>query len=123
MEKLYRKLSNGRYVEAGYDTDLMSDGVWLVQTKPSSRSVTSLVWRVGEIKRPADIVTHASLQTLESELGKYIHQLTKEDSAEYQELKKMYGDWVGGPLTIVNVTCSELASLVLRRIAIQLEDV
>lgn len=37
MEKIYRKLENGRYVEAGYNIPDISDGIWVVQTKPYSK--------------------------------------------------------------------------------------
>jgi hypothetical protein len=51
MEKLYRKKKNGRYEEVIGYTDTLSDGIWLVQTKPYSRSLTSLLWKVGDLKR------------------------------------------------------------------------
>ena len=122
MEKLYRKLPNGRYEATGYDIDNLSDGIWLVQTNPFSRSMTNLVWRVGEIKKPADIVTHASLQAIENELTMYLYQLTKDSSEEYKELKKMYGNWVRGPLQVGNISCSELVSIILRQIAIKIDE-
>lgn len=121
MEKLYRKLPNGRYEATGYDIDKLNDGIWLVQTNPISKSITSMVWRVGEIKKPADIVTHASLQAMENELTMFLYKLTQEDSSEYQELKQMYGNWVRGPLQIGNVSCSELVSIILRQIAIKID--
>ena len=73
MEKLYRKNSKGRYESIGYNSipDL-SDGIWLVQSSPSSRSVSSLVWKVGDLKRPVDIVTHASLQAVADDLVSYL---------------------------------------------------
>ena len=122
MEKLYRKKENGKYECVGYDYDCLSDGVWLVQTKPHSTSMTNLMWRVGDIKKPIDVVTHASLQTMEDKISSYLYQLTQESSNEYKELKKMYGDWVRGPLQIVNFSFCDLTSIILRQIAIQIEE-
>lgn len=77
MEKIYRKDEKGRYYSVGYnDVVDLADGVWLVQSKPSSKSITSMVWKVGDIKRPVDVVTHASIQAMERDLVKYIQKLS-----------------------------------------------
>ncbi len=69
MEKLYRKNSKGRYEECGYDVRHdMQDGIWMVQSKPNSKSTTSLVWKVGDLKRPVDVVTVAALESFNSDL-------------------------------------------------------
>jgi len=122
MEKLYRKKENGKYECVGYDYDNLSDGIWLVQTNPHSKSMTNLMWRVGDIKKPVDLVTHASLQTMEHKISIYLSQLTQESSPEFKELKKMYGDWVRGPLQINNLSFCDLTSIILRQIAIQIEE-
>lgn len=122
MEKLYRKKANGRYVEDsyGFNEDL-SDGIWLVQTKPHSRSVSSLLWKVGELKRPADIVTHASLQALESQLAQYLVKLSDESSEEYKEAKEICGGYMKAP-PVYNIPASDLVTLFLRKMAIELEQ-
>ena len=76
MEKVYRKDEKGRYYSVGYnDVVDLPGGIWLVKSNPSSKSVTSMVWKVGDVKRPVDVVTHASLQAMERELVNYIHKL------------------------------------------------
>jgi len=109
MEKLYRKIGD-EYIEAGYDVNLTPDGIWLVQ----SNSMTSLVWRVGEIKKPADIVTHASLQAMGDKLSSYLLRLSEEDSKEYSEAKEHLGNWCKGPIGYYNISASDLVSLFLR---------
>lgn len=122
MEKLYRKLENGRYVEAGYSTPDISDGIWVVQTKPYSRSITSLAWKVGDLKRPVDIVTHASIQSMENELVSYLQKLSESDSKEFKEALKLCGGYLRGPVNYSNISPTDLVSLFLRQIAIHIES-
>ncbi len=122
MEKLYRKLPNGRYevAELGY-TDTLSDGIWLVQNKPYSRSVESLLWKVGDLKKPVDVVTHASLQTLSDTLTEYLMQLSEVDSEEWRDAKKILGGYLNGGVQFYNVSAHDICSLFLRKIAIELD--
>lgn len=122
MEKLYRKKANGRYEEAsiGY-TDNLSDGLWLVQTKPSSRSVTSLFWKVGDLKRVADVTTHAALQGFESELTQYLMRLCDPASEEFRDAQQRLGGYLKRPVGYHNISASDLCSLFLRRIAMEIE--
>jgi hypothetical protein len=122
MEKLYRKKDNGKYECVGYDSADINDGIWLVQTNPSSKSVTSLVWRVGDIKRPADIVTHASLQAFENDISKYLRNLQDETTNDYQEAKKILGGYLQGKVGIIGISTPDLSSLILRQIAIKIEE-
>lgn len=121
-EKLYRKVGK-RYYEVSmperYD---MSEGVWLVQNKPHSKSMTSLYWKVGDLKRPADIVTHAGLQTLEDELAKYLMALGDVTSPEFREAKEVCGAWLTQPISYYNISASQLVSLFIKRMAIHLEE-
>lgn len=60
MEELYRKKKNGRYEKVVGYSNTLQDGIWLVQTKPSSTRISSLMWKVGDLKRVADVTTHAA---------------------------------------------------------------
>ena len=121
METLYRKKANGRYEETsiGY-TDDLSDGVWLVQTKPCSRSITSLFWKVGDLKRVADVTTHAALLGFQDQLTTYLSKLTDETSPEYKDAKERF--YMHGPVHLGNISTSDLCSLFLRQIAINIEN-
>ena len=120
METLYRKKANGRYEEASIAyTDDLSDGVWLVQTKPCSRSITSLFWKVGDLKRVADVTTHAALLGFQDQLTTYLSKLTDENSPEYKDAKERF--YMHGPIQLGNISTSDLCSLFLRQIAINIE--
>lgn len=128
MEKLYRKIQKGKrtvYEDAGYDSvpDLRP-GIWLVEHRPSSRSQTSLIWRVGDLKRPVDVVTHAALQSFQHELTKYLMKLGEEGSSELQEAREMLGGFISKdkPVGYYNISAADLCSLFLRRIALELEQ-
>ena len=119
MEKMYRKLPNGRYEYIGYSgVPDLSDGIWLVQTNPHSRSVSSLIWKVGNLKRPVDIVTHASLQAISDDLASYLMKLGDIDSDEYKEAVEIMGGYIRGPIHFSNVSASDIVSLLIRQIAI-----
>lgn len=119
MEKMYRKLPSGRYEYIGYSgiPDL-SDGIWLVKQNKSSRSTTSLVWKVGDLKRPVDIVTHASLQAISDDLIRYIMKLSDVESDEHKEAVKIMGGYIRGPIHFTNISASDIVSLLIRQIAI-----
>jgi hypothetical protein len=122
MEKVYRKNSKGRYESIGYNSipDL-SDGIWLVQSSPSSRSVSSLVWKVGDLKRPVDIVTHASLQAVADNLVSYLMKLSDVDCDEYKEAVEIMGGYIRGPVHFTNISAHDIVSLLIRQIAIEHE--
>lgn len=123
MEALFRKNSKGRYEECGYDVRHdMQDGIWLVQSKPSSKSTTSLVWKVGDLKRPADVVTIAALQSFEMDLAQYLMKLTEEGSEELKDAQKILGGYIRGAVQFSNISASDLCSLFLRRIAMECEE-
>lgn len=121
METLYRKKANGRYEETSIAyTDDLSDGVWLVQSKPHSRSITSLFWKVGDLKRVADVTTHAALLGFQDQLTTYLSKLTDETSPEYKDAKERF--YMHGPVQLGNISTSDLCSLFLRQIAINIEN-
>lgn len=121
MEKLYRKIGK-RYVECGYNTPDISDGIWLVQSKPYVKSQQSLLWKIGNIKRPVDVVTHAALQSVEEELANYLMRLGDETSSEFKEAKEYAGSWLLNPIKFYNISASLLVTLLLRKLAFNLED-
>ena len=122
MEKLYRKVGK-KYVEAGYGgVPDVSPGIWLVQNNEYSKSQTSLVWRVGDLKRPVDVVTHAALQTMSDKLAQYLMKLSEEGSTELAEAKEQLGGYLHGVPSFYNISASDLASLFLRRIALEIEE-
>jgi hypothetical protein len=119
MEKMYRKLPSGRYEYIGYsDVPDLSDGIWLVQTKPGSRSVSSLIWKVGDLKRPVDIVTHASLQAVADNLISYLMKLSDDQSDEFKEAVEIMGGYIRGPIHFTNISAHDIVSLLIRQIAI-----
>jgi hypothetical protein len=122
METLYRKKKNGRYEEVIGYTETLSDGIWLVQTKPYSRSLTSLLWKVGDLKRIVDVTTHAALQSYEDDLCDYLMKLTDSNSEEYKDAVETIGSgWIKGPIGYSNISARDLCILFLRQIAINIE--
>ena len=125
MEKVYRKIVKGKkitYEPCGYnEVPDLPNGIWLVQSMPNSKSMTSLIWKVGDLKRPADIVTHASLQTMEDDLCRYLLKLSDEKSEEYKEAKEIIGGFLNTP-PVFNVSPSNIVTLFIREISKKLED-
>lgn len=122
MEKVYRKVGR-KYVEVGYsNVPDLTDGIWLVQSKPSSKSQTSLVWKVGDLKRPVDVVTRAALYSMNDELAQFLVNLTNEKSDEYKGVKKKYGNWLKGPISYYGISASDLTELLLSKIGENLEE-
>ena len=123
MEKVYRKDEKGRYHSVGYnDVVDLPDGIWLIQSNPSSKSITNMVWKVGDVKRPVDVVTHASLQAMERELCSYVQKLSDVQSQEYKDAEKICGGYLKGAVNFTNVSPADLVSLMLRQIAFKIES-
>lgn len=122
MEELYRKKKNGRYEKViGYSYTL-PDGIWLVQTKPSSTRISSLIWKVGDLKRVADVTTHAALQSYDDNLTNYLMKLTDVNSEEYKDAVLQLGSWLKDPIDIRGISPNDLSILILRQIAINIEQ-
>ena len=123
MEKVYRKDEKGRYHSVGYnDVVDLPDGIWLIQSNPSSKSITNMVWKVGDVKRPVDVVTHASLQAMGRELCSYVQKLSDVQSQEYKDAEKICGGYLKGAVNFTNVSPADLVSLMLRQIAFKIES-
>lgn len=122
MEELYRKKKNGRYQKVVGYSDTLQDGIWLVQTKPSSTRISSLIWKVGDLKRVADITTHAALQSFNDNLTEYLLKLTDINSEEYKDAVLQIGSWIKDPIDIRGISPNDLSILILRQIAINIEQ-
>ena len=122
MEELFRKQSNGRYKKVIAYRDILQDGIWVIQSNPSSTSISSLVWKVGDLKRIADITTHAALQSYENDLTNYLVKLTDVNSEEYKNAVIQLGSWIKEPINITGISPRDLSILILRQIAINIEQ-
>ena len=122
MEELFRKKANGRYEKVIGYIDTLQDGIWLIQSKPSSRSISSLLWKVGDLKRIADVTTHAALQSYEDDLTNYLVKLTDVNSEEYKNAVIQLGSWIKQPIDIIGISPRDLSILILRQIAINIEQ-
>lgn len=123
MEKLYRKKENGRYEPIGYCAgQTLEDGIWLVQSEPGITSMTSLLWKVGEVKRPVDVVSFAAITAMADKIGRYLSNLREKDSEEYKEAENLLGGYLTGEIRYYGISPYDLASLVLRKIAFLVEE-
>jgi hypothetical protein len=122
MEELFRKQSNGRYKKVIAYRDILQDGIWVIQSNPSSTSISSLVWKVGDLKRIADVTTHAALQSYEDDLTNYLVKLTDVNSEEYKNAVIQLGNWIKQPIDIIGISPRDLSILILRQIAINIEQ-
>ena len=122
MEELYRKKKNGRYQKVVGYSDTLQDGIWLVQTKPSSTRISSLIWKVGDLKRVADVTTHAALQSFDDNLTEYLLKLTDVNSEEYKDAVLQLGSWLKDPIEFNGISPNDLSILILRQIAINIEQ-
>ena len=122
MNELYRKKKNGRYEKVVGYIDTLPDGIWLVKTKPSSTRISSLIWKVGDLKRVADVTTHAALQSYDDNLTNYLMKLTDINSEEYKDAVLQLGSWIKDPIDIRGISPNDLSILILRQIAINIEQ-
>lgn len=120
MEEVYKKVGN-RYVFAGYNGPDISEGIWLVQKRNSSKTQTNLLWKLGDLKRPVDVMTQAALASMADDIALYVVKLQDENSEEYKAAKKMLGSWMRGPIVFGNCSAYDIAHLILRRIAEEVE--
>ena len=121
MEKIYRKKKNGRYEAVGYNTPDISDGIWLVQSEPGVKHVSNLVYKIGDIKEPVDVIKEATIHSMGDMLTNYIMKLRDEDSEEYKEAKELLGGFLRGAPTFSNISAYDFTTLVLRKISQQIK--
>ena len=122
MEELYRKKKNSRYEKVVGYTDTLPDGIWLVQTKPSSTRISSLIWKIGDLKRVPDVTTNAALQSYDDNLTNYLMKLTDVNSEEYKDAVLQLGSWIKDPIEFRGISPNDLSILILRQIAINIEQ-
>lgn len=123
METLYRKTETGRYKEAGYSgVPDLTDGIWLVQKHPYSKSTTSLLWKVGDLKRPVDVTTQAAMFSIAKELSTYLLRLGEKDSGEWLHAKEFLAGYLTGEVSFSGISISDLTSLILKFIANKIEE-
>lgn len=122
MNELYRKKNNGRYEKVVGHINTLQDGIWLVQTKPSSTRISSLIWKIGDLKRVADVTTHAALQSYDDNLTNYLMKLTDVNSEEYKDAVLQLGSWIKDPIEFTGISPNDLSILILRQIAINIEQ-
>lgn len=116
MEKLYRKKSNGRYESVGYNIPDISDGIWLVQSKPGIKSISSLVWKVGDLKEPVNVVDLASLHTIKDNLINWLNELQKENSETFNKAKDLFKGHITDNPKLYNISSSDFIDLLLNEI-------
>jgi hypothetical protein len=79
---IYRKEGH-RYVPIAWvPTDMLTPGIHLVEISPHGRKRSSLDWlcrKVGEVKKPIDIVSLATLCTMSDGLASHIAKLSEEN--------------------------------------------
>lgn len=123
MNKIYKKLPSGRYEPIGLETtDYLQDGIWMVSSKPYSYAKTSMLWRVGDIGKPFDLVTYSALLTIEDELSAYLLRLEDETSDEYREAKENSGGYISGKIGVYGISAADLISLMLRKITMLMDE-
>lgn len=118
METAYKKIGR-RYVPCGiyHHEEFLNNGLWLVQQ--NGKSLTSMMWLVGELKDPANVVNHAALQTLALELAKYIGEIQEEGSSSNVDLMKNFR--TSGSPKVLGISNWDLAHAILRHIAVLIE--
>lgn len=120
METYYRKIkTKGEKVKyepigVGGMPDLY-DGIWMVNTKEHSKSISSVVWRLGGLKEISDVISFVSLFALEDELCRYVLKLTDENSKEFKEANERFSLGNKG-IGIYNISIANFVSLVLLEI-------
>jgi hypothetical protein len=93
-----------------------------VRSSPSRLSKESLVWKVGDLKRPVDVTTQAAIFSMSDKITEYVLRLTEEGSEEDLEAKKFMGGYYRGALGIQNCSIHDLVSLILKSIANEVEN-
>lgn len=124
MEEIFIKKGR-KYISIGltYENEWLRNGLWLVDSNPGSKSITSLFWLVGETKNLTNVIDQASLIKHAPEITKYVGQLGDENSAEYKEAKQIYGDYLqGGGIRLVNASRMDFVNLIFRKLSMLIEE-
>jgi hypothetical protein len=115
MEKLYRKLANGRYEDAGYTLPDITPGLYFQQnTEYGSRRTSVNYWLGGVKSEPVNIKRLLDYMAMDDKLSKYIAAIQDEKSEEYQQLKKDCGGYLKSPPKIYEISNFDLSVAILR---------
>jgi hypothetical protein len=114
MEKLYRKLPNGKYESVGYNLPDVPEGFYFKQnTKHGSRLTSINYWLGSSPKEPVDLNTLVNIMSLDNDLADYLGKVEDEKSQEFKQLKEESG-FIKGSLKLYNISRQDLALIVLR---------
>lgn len=112
MEKLYRRLPNGKYQEAGYQLPDVYPGLYFCQDVPNGQRKTSInYWLGGDFKEPIHLEKLLTIMSLDNDLASYLMKLT-EESPEYEQAKKDSN--LRDHLKVYNTSMQDLSVLILR---------
>lgn len=125
MEKLYKKIKSGsraRYEEVGY-TNIpdITDGIWLIKSDKLGKSYSNLVFKLGEIKNPVDVVTRCSLYSLQNEFMEYLNNIQDEHTDDFIQLRKNCSGYDFNP-AIVGISMYDFSLAVLNFLGRNLEE-
>ena len=113
MEKLYRKLPNGKYESAGYTTPDIYPGLYFCQDVANGKRKTSVnYWLGGDFKEPVHLEKLFSIMSLDCDLASYLIRLTEKDSKETEQAKKDHN--IKEHINFHNISAQDLSILVLR---------
>lgn len=113
MEKLYRKLPNGKYEYVGYSSPDVFPGLYFCQDVQNGRRKTSVnYWLGGDFKEPVHLQKLFSIMSLDSDLAVYLMKLTEKDSKEFNSAKDSCN--IKEPVNFYNISPQDLAILALR---------
>lgn len=123
MEEVFIKKGR-KYISIGltYENDWLRNGLWLVNSNPGNKSITSLFWLVGETKNLTNVIDQASLIEHAPEITRYIGQLGDENSAEYKEAKEIYGGYIQGGIHVTNASRMDFVNLIFRKLSMLIEE-
>lgn len=78
-EVFYKKNKNGRYKPLGVlvHENQLSDGVWLINSKPGCRSLSRINF-LGEAKKPVDVITRIAFENEKDQIVEDISKYFKE---------------------------------------------
>lgn len=115
MKKLYYKNDKGEFIEYGYETDTLPDGIWFIQTKEHSKSRTSLVYQIGDVPK-VDVQKYMEIGKYQDDLSRYLMSLSDEESPEYKEARQRLGGYAARPLRLGNWTFTDLSQMIIRQL-------
>lgn len=105
----------------GYNIPDLTDGIWMVRTESHSKSMTSLVWKIGNIPK-ADLNLYASLQKYGDDLSRFILELNDVTSDAYKFYSETSMGWDENSIGFYGISSSELITAILRKLAMLIQE-